>query len=75
MDKKDRGLFEWLALVKDLRPLYAEFQAAQGSLPKILAVAEKALGVLVARGVTIEEIAGVVTTVGPLVALFVRERN
>jgi hypothetical protein len=71
-DKKDRGLIEWLSIVGEFRPLYAELQAAQGDLTKILALAEKALGMLVARGVTLEEIAQIVTTVGPLLAVFRR---
>jgi hypothetical protein len=71
-DKKDRGLIEWLSIVGEFRPLYAEFQGAQGDLTKILALAEKALGLLVARGVTLDEIADVITTVGPLIAIFRR---
>jgi hypothetical protein len=71
-DKKDRGLIEWLSIVGEFRPLYAEFQAADGDLTKILALAQKALGMLVARGVTLEEIAQIVTTVGPLIAIFKR---
>lgn len=71
-EKKDRGILEWLAIARDIRPLYAEFQAAQGDLTKILAVVEKALGVLVARGVTLDEIGDVVTTIGPLIAVFRR---
>jgi hypothetical protein len=71
-DKRDRGIFEWLAIVAEIRPLYAEFQAANGDLPRILALVERALGMLVARGVTLDEIAQIVTTVGPLIAIFKR---
>jgi hypothetical protein len=71
-DKKDRGIFEWLSIVAEFRPLYAEFQAADGDLTKILGIAQKALGMLVARGVTLDEIAQIVTTVGPLLAVFKR---
>jgi hypothetical protein len=71
-DKKDRGLIEWLSIVGEIRPLYAEFQAADGDLTKILGIAQKALGMLVARGVTLEEIADVIMTVGPVIAIFRR---
>jgi hypothetical protein len=71
-DKRDRGIFEWLAIVAEIRPLFSEFQAANGDLAKILSVAERALGMLVARGVTLDEIAQIVTTVGPLIAIFKR---
>ena len=68
-DTRDRGLLEWLKIANEIRPLYVEFQAAKGDLTKTLALVDKAIKVLVAHGVTLEEIASIVTTVGPLVTL------
>ncbi len=70
----NRTLGDWIGIVNELQPVYARYEASRKAgktnVDTVAPLVAEALGVLEKHQVTIGELKGIVTTAGPLLALF-----